>query len=171
MQSGTLNDFKNHFKTGFVFPNLFKVIFSGNEVVNKYKEILSYACKSIQLPGITFNESKYFHEGYYNKFVSGADYDTFPMNFIVDGGGEDSKIINCFDDWGALIYKDGKFGFKKDYECNLEVQILNKDGTSLYTSKLIGVYPVNITPFDLSSENKNRIMEYEINFNFLKFVE
>lgn len=168
--SGTLNEFITQFKYGFVHPNLFRVFFTGlNTELNEYSKMLTTACKSATIPRTTFTESKYYHNGYYNKFVSGADYDAFDLIFYVDAGKTNSMIIDCFDVWNSLIYSDGKFGFKDDYSCDLEFQILNRNGTTLYSTSVVGVYPTNITAFELSSDIKTDIMTYTISFNFLKF--
>ena len=167
-ESGTLNTFLQTFKNGFVHPNLFKATFSAIPSLSKYMEKLSSACKSAQIPGITFTEASYYHDGYTHKFVSGADYDPFPMTFIVDGGSE-SDVIKCFDEWNELIYKDGQFGFKEDYEATLDIEMYNRDQSVLYKTKMIGVYPTNITSFDLNWDTKTTVMEYEISFNFHRF--
>ncbi len=169
----SLNTFKEKFSRGFVHPNLFKVEFQNlHKSLNNYSDILSFACKSAQIPGTTFNESKYYHQGYYNKFVSGADYDPINLTFIVDGGNKDnkeSKIINAFDIWNALIFNKGKYGFKEDYICDIKFTMFNRDGSILYENTIIDAYPTNITSFELSSDNKFNVMEYNITFNFLKF--
>jgi len=168
--AGSLNNFLQHFQHGFVHPNLFRVYFTGS-IVNKYGEILTAACKSATIPGTTFTENKFYHEGFYNKFVSGADYDPFTCVFLVDAGKKkgDSKIISCFDEWNTAIYDDGKFGFKNDYKCDIRFEMLNRDGSVLYETTVIDAYPTNISAFELSSDLKFNVMEYSIMFNFLKF--
>ena len=167
----SLEKFRQQFRDGFIHPNLFKVHFTGNEIVRKYGEILTAACKSTQIPGTTFNENKFYFNGYYNKFVAGADYDPITCTFLVDSGTNkgSSKIISCFDEWNDAIYSDGKYGFKEDYECEIRFEMFNRNGDVIYESSIIGAYPTNITSFDLSHETKFTIMEYAISFNFLKF--
>lgn len=170
-KSGTLNNFLQEFKYGFVHPNLFSVSFTANPLFDTYGTIMSAACKSAQIPGVTFTEGQYYHEGFYNKFVSGADYDPFTLVFLVDGGSNksESKVISCLDKWSTLIFNDGKYGFKKDYTCDVTFKMNNRDGTELYTSTVIEAYPTNITAFELSYDSKFNVMEYPITFNFLKF--
>jgi len=171
---GSLTDFVSTFQRGFVHPNLFEVTFPRlPTALSKYANILRVACKAANIPGTTFTEAQFMHDGYNEKFVSGIDYDPITLTFLVDGGNEtkkDSEIIKVFDEWGALIFSDGKFGFKNDYACDIKYKIFNRDGSELYTTTIIDAYPINITAFDLSSESRFNIMEYNISFNFLKFV-
>ncbi len=163
MTSGKINDFVSTFKNGFLHSNLFNVTFTENKIVQD-NNILSYACKSAQIPGITFNEGKYFVNGYYRKFVSGADYDPITFVFLVDGK---SEIIKILDKWGSAIYKDGKYGFKDDYKCGINIELLNRDGTVSYTSKIIDAYPTNLASFDLSWDNTDQLLDYAVTFNYL----
>ena len=176
MSLASIDKFKSSFKHGFVHPNLFRIQFTGGPAFlhkDGVNEMMSLACKSAQIPGTTFPEEKYYHNGRYMKFVNGADYDPFTMVFLVDDtdklGG--SKIISVMDDWNAAIYdyEKGKFGFKNDYKADLIISMFNRAGTMIYQSKLLGVYPVNITSFDLSYDTKTTIMDYEVSFNFDQF--
>jgi hypothetical protein len=163
---GSINSFVSHFKEGFVYPNLFRVTFSGNDIVNG-KEILTYACKTCSIPGTTFTEGKFYKGGYYNKYVTGADYDPVTFTFICDAT---MVVIDVFDEWNAKIMKDGKFGFKDEYKCQITVEILNREGGVIYTAQIIDAYPTNITAFDLSWDNSGKIMTYDIAFNYLKIA-
>ena len=165
---GTLNTFLSIFKDGFVQSNLFRVYITAGGAVG-YEDILSAACKSATIPGTTFTENKFYHDGVFNKFVSGADYDPFTLIFMVDQGETRSKIIDCFEEWGNLIYKDGKYGYKDNYKCDIKFEILNKKGKAIYITEVIDAYPTNISAFDLSFDSDNQFLEYPISFNFLKF--
>lgn len=164
---GTLNDFIGAFSGGFVHPNLYKVMFSGNSVAERYSDILSRACKTAEIPGLTYTENKYFTDGLDQKFVSGLDYDPFPCTFLVDGG-DRSQIIECMDAWSELIFKDGKFGYKENYTCDITFELLNRKNTKFYSVTAIDAYPTNFSSFELSSELTDTLMEYTITFNFLK---
>jgi hypothetical protein len=162
----SINDFVQAFSEGFVHPNLFRVTFSGNDIV-KGNELLGIACKTAKIPGVTYTEGKYSVDGKYRKFATGADLDPVEFVFLVDAGG---SIMKAFDDWGKAIYdfETGEFGFKDEYSCDIIIDILGRDGNKIYTSTIKGAYPTVITSFDLSFENENQVMEYSITFNYLK---
>jgi hypothetical protein len=159
----SINSFVQHFDKGFVYPNLFRATFSGNNIVNG-KKMLSYACKSAVIPGVTFTEGKYYVDGYYRKFVTGADYDPVTFTFLCDASME---IIKVFDDWGSAIYNEGKFGFKEDYKCNILVEIFDRGGAQIYQANIVDAYPTSITSFDLSWDKSGTVMTYDISFNYL----
>ena len=164
---GTLNTFLQTFKGGFIHPNLFKVTLSGWWGSSTYGDLLTHACKTATIPGVTYTENKFYHDGYFNKFVSGADYDPFTLIFMVDGG--ESQVIKCFDEWSKKIFDDGKFGYQENYVCDIKFEIFNRDGTVAYTTEIIDAYPTNISPIELSFDSNDEILEYPISFNFKKF--
>ncbi len=160
----SINDFVQKFSSGFARSNLFRVNFF-NLPELPHSELLSFACKNIQIPGVTFNESKFLVDGYYRKFVSGADYDPITINFFIDG---DGFITKLFTQWSAYIFSEGKYGFKESYSCNIDIDLLDRIGNVIHKVKIIEAYPTNISALDLAWENSDTLLEYSISFNFLK---
>jgi len=164
----SINYFVTTFSNGFIHPNLFKVTFTFETGYNKVSgdlKTLGMACKTAKIPGVTFTEGKYSVDGKFRKFASGADLDPAEFVFLVDN---DRRVINLFDSWGAAIYnnQEGSFGFKEEYQCEITVEILDRSGKSIYEGTLHQAYPTVISSFEMSSENENQVMEYNITFNF-----
>lgn len=163
-----ISDFVTKFDKGFVHPNLFQVTFSGpnmQKIAKGSTQFLGIACKTAKIPGVTYTEGKFSVDAKYRKFVTGADLDPAEFSFLVDAGKE---IMNVFDNWATEIFdmKKGTFGFKNDYICDIQVDILDRAGNSIYTGVLKNAYPTVITAFDLGFENSDQIMEYAITFNY-----
>ena len=166
----SINDFISHFNTDFARSNLFHVTISEvNLNTPAALEHLKMSCKGVQVPGITFIEGKYILNGFNKKSVIGADLDPITLTFLVDGMG---KTLQIFEEWSNKILnkKTGKFGFKENYECDIDIDLLDRAGNNFAIFTLLRAYPTNIDVVDLSWESADTIMEITVSFNFDKML-
>ena len=155
----SVDKFISHFFLDFGRSNMFKTSWSGNGPLDPAH--LEMACKTINIPGITFTEGKY--DG--KKYAVGYDFDSFEATFYMDAEG---KTKDEFDTWSEKVYqkKKGVFGFKNDYVAEVSVDLYTRDFSVYHTVKIINCYPTNISPIEVSWDNEGTVMELSVSFNF-----
>jgi hypothetical protein len=176
----SINDFVSHFGSGVARSNLFKVSFQNIDFeVQGSVEHLFMACKAVQIPGITFVEGKYMHNGFYRKSAIAADLDPITMTFIVDGMG---KTLEIFEEWsnkildrssptgnpggGSAAGTSGTFGFKDDYDTDIHILVFDRSGQIVDYVEVFNAYPTNIEAIELSYDSADTAMEISVSFNF-----
>lgn len=167
----SINEFVTKFNYGFSRLNLFRATFVGGNGltdtgINGDVSLLSYACKSAQLPGVTFTEGKYSVKSLSRKFVTGIDYDPLAFTFLVDGN---ARILKLFEQWSAHIYSNGSFGFKDEYKCQIIIDLLDRKGEIVHQVKIIDAYPTNLAAIDLAWDSSDALTELSVSFNYLRF--
>jgi hypothetical protein len=163
----SINDFVSSFKD-FGRSNMFQVEITGvSFAVDQAKEHLAVACKGIQVPGVTFTEGKYFFKGYNRKSAIGADFDPITLTFLSDSG---AKTVSILDEWKRKIQDldSGEFGYKDDYQCTINIRLLDGTGNAYETVQIIEAYPTNFDARELSWDSSDSIIECSVSFNFTK---
>lgn len=155
----TYESFISHF-TDFNRTNQFITRWSGPGP-SGYEEHLSMACKSIEVPGITFTDGIY--DG--RKFAVGYDYDSFTATFYIDS---DGSTLACFDQWSNKIFdkETVEFGFKTDYESTVNVDFLSREGDTITTIQILKAFPVNISPISMAWDGEGEVSELSVSFDF-----
>ena len=154
----TVNNFTSYFNKGIGQANYFETFWSGGGVSSEH---LSKTCKTISIPGITLTDGVY--DG--RKFAVGYDFDSFSATFYIDAEGKTAKE---FQRWSNAIYNQetGKFGWKDDYTCTTEVKLYTKNLSTYNTIKIQNVFPVNISPIEMSWDTENTLLEISVSFDF-----
>lgn len=156
VKTRSIENFKYYFKD-FARANLFEVMFF-TEFDNMF---LTKSCKSIDIPGVTFNETVIDHR----KFVTGLDLDSVSLTFNVDNEG---KILKYFETWSNKIYnkETHTYGFKDEYAYPIIISLYQRNGNIFGYIKFDNAYPTNISSIPLSWDTDNTILELTVAFNF-----
>jgi len=161
-----VDDFKAKLRGGGARANYFKATLNYPAYANGDPELSSFLCKAAQLPGSTFGSIDVPFRGRILKMAGDRTFDTWSVTIIND---TDFAIRNAMERWS-----NGINGFKTntgltspiDYEADLKIEQLDRNGDSLKTYIFRGSYPLNIGPIELSYDTTNAIEEYTVEFNY-----
>lgn len=164
MKPFKIQDFINQFDHEYSRANMFYV-----EFLNlKDGDFLTYVCKDVEVPGLTFLEGQYQFLGKNRKIVIGRDFDPIGLVFRIDGSG---KTLKIFDGWtNEIINENNQYGFLNDYAKQANIYLLNRNGDIFDTIKIDKFYPINISPVSFSWDSSDTISEIQIAFNYESFV-
>lgn len=161
-----VDDFKARLSGGGARPNLFDVLVSYPAFAGGDPETTSFMCKATSLPAST--------QGTIN----------------VDFRGRQVKIAGdrTFDDWTMTVYNDTNFTVRDamerwmnginahsensgltspaDYQSDMLVRQLDKDGSVLKAYNFRGAFPINIAEVALDYGTNDVIEEYDITFAY-----
>lgn len=160
IEKNKIENFKNYFKD-FARANLFEVLFF-TEYDNQF---LQKACKSVDVPGITFRDSSV--DGI--KHINGYDLDSINMTFNLDSEG---KILEMLTKWSEKIFdrKTKTFGFKDDYARPIIIRLMQRSGLTFANILIEDAYPLNISPISMSWDSTDTITEISVSMNFDMFT-
>ena len=157
----SISDFISKFKIG-ARPNLFRVELPqlGNNC--------SFFCKGAQIPGrsisklgVTYLDTQFFIGG-------DTTYQDWTINIIND---IDFDLRFRLEAWMNLIKQQGEVkGYSGwSYLVDGQVTQLDSNGGDVVTYKMYNMFPVDVTPIDLSWETSSTIEEYQVTFSFSHF--
>ena len=161
-----VDDFKSKLRGGGARPNLFKVTLNFPVYAGGDAELTSFLCKTAQLPQSTVN--------------------AFPVNFR----GREVKIAGerTFEDWTVQVLNDTDFAVRDamerwmnginghaantgltnpvDYQADLIVEQLDRDGTTLKRYHFRGAFPTVCGPIELSYDTVGEIEVFDVTFSY-----
>lgn len=169
----TVQDFRAKMKFDGARPNLFEcsITFPISVVTEaaKAQETYTFMCRAAQIPGSTVNQIPVNYFGRELKFAGNRIFPEWTVTVIND---EDFKVHNAFEQWmnglnshrGNL--RDITMVNTADYQQDGYVDHFGKDGTRLKRYKLIGLFPIDISPIDLDWAANDTIEEYAVTFAY-----
>lgn len=159
-----VDDFKAKLKGGGARPNLFRAIvnfpgYAGGEV-----ELTSFMCKGAQLPASVMNVIEVPFRGRQLKVAGDRTFEPWTVTVIND---TDFSVRNAMERWmnGMNAHAENT-GLTNpvDYQADLIVEQLDKDGSVLKTYKFRGCFPTNVAAIDLSYESVDILEEFTVEF-------
>jgi hypothetical protein len=159
-----VDDFKAKLKGGGARPNLFRAIvnfpgYAGGEV-----ELTSFMCKGAQLPASVINVIEVPFRGRQLKVAGDRTFEPWTVTVIND---TDFSVRNAMERWmnGMNAHAENT-GLTNpvDYQADLIVEQLDKDGSVLKTYKFRGCFPTNVAAIDLSYESVDILEEFTVEF-------
>lgn len=159
-----VDDFKSKLKGGGARPNLFKVtinfpLYAGGDV-----ELTSFMCETAQLPGSQLGTIIVPFRGRQVKFAGDRTFDAWQVTVIND---TDFKIRDSFERWmNGMNGHATNTGLTNanDYQADLLVEQLDKDGSTLKTYNFRGCFPTTVSPIELSYASENEIERFQVEF-------
>jgi hypothetical protein len=164
----SVNDFKQQLAGGGARPNLFKVTFrappgiAGVEAIRDEKT--SFMCRAAQLPSSIMGNIIVPFRGRQVQIAGDRVFEPWVATVFND---TDFAIRTAMETWmnGINNHEDNSGVTTPDqYQVDLDVEQLDKNGDTLYTYKFVGAFPTNISPIDLSYDNNDIIEEFSIEF-------
>lgn len=161
-----VDDFKSKLRGGGARPNLFKCTINFPAYAGGDAELTSFLCKTAQLPQSTVE----------------------PL--LVNFRGREMKMAGerVFQDWTVSILNDTDFGVRDpmerwmnginghvantgltnpvDYQTDLIVEQLDRDGTTIKRVDLRGAFPTDVGPIELSYDARGEVEQFDVTFSY-----
>lgn len=159
-----VDDFKAKLKGGGARPNLFKATINFPGYANGNVELTSFMCRAAQLPGSIMSEIIVPFRGRELKIAGDRTFDVWTPTIIND---TDFAVRDAMERWmNGINAHSANTGINNpvDYQADLIVEQLDRDGSTLKTYNFRGCFPTNIDPIDLSYDPAAAIEEFAVTF-------
>ena len=159
-----VDDFKAKLKGGGARPNLFRAIvnfpgYAGGEV-----ELTSFMCKGAQLPSSVMGFVDVPFRGRQLKVAGDRTFEPWTVTVIND---TDFSVRNDMERWmnGMNAHAENTgFTNPNDYQADLIVEQLDKDGSVLKKYRFRGCFPTNVSAIDLLYDTVDTVEEFTVEF-------
>ena len=159
-----VDDFKAKLKGGGARANLFKATINFPAYALGDVEITSFLCEAAQLPGSTFGVIEMPFRGRFLKMAGDRTFDTWSPTIIND---TDFGVRNSMERWmNGINAHSANTGLTNpvEYEADLIVEQLDKDGETIKTYQFRGCFPTNVAAIDVNYETVDQIEEFTVEF-------
>ena len=159
-----VDDFKAKLKGGGARSNLFKATINFPAYAGGNVENTSFLCEAEQLPGSTVSPITVPFRGRQLKIAGDRTFDVWTPTIIND---TDFDIRNAMERWmNGINAHSANTGLTNpvDYEADLLVDQLDRDGTIIKGYTFRGCFPTAISPIDLSYASENEIERFSVEF-------
>ena len=159
-----VDDFKSRLTGGGARANMFKVTCNFPAYAQGNTEFTSFMCKGAQLPGSIIAPIEVPFRG--RKLIIAGDRTFEPWSITVINDGE-FVVRDSFERWmNGINQHNENTGLSDpvDYQADLIVEQLRRDGTVSKTYDIRGAFPSNISAIDLSADSENTIEEFTVEF-------
>ena len=159
-----VDDFKSKLRGGGARPNLFKATVNFPGYAGGDVELTSFLCKTAQLPGSIMNFVDVPFRGRQLKIAGDRTFEPWTVTILND---TDFSIRNAMERWmNGINAHQANTGLTNpiDYQADLIVEQLDRDGDTLKTYNFRGCFPTNVAPIDVSYETVDQIEEFTVEF-------
>lgn len=159
-----VDDFKSKLKGGGARSNLFNVKLAFPNYVVGDAELSSFMVKAAALPASIISPIEVNFRGRKLKIAGDRTFDAWTVTVINDTGFEVRDAMEAWMNGINAHQQNTGLNSPEEYQADLTVQQLDKDGSVLKEYNLRGCWPTNISQIDLSYENENQIEEFTVEF-------
>ena len=159
-----VDDFKSKLKGGGARPNLFNVKMNFPAYALGDAELTSFMCKAAALPASTVNVISVPFRGRQLKIAGDRTFETWTVTVIND---TDFAIRDAMERWmNGINSHNANTGFNDpaEYQTDLSVEQLDKDGIVLKTYNFRSCFPTTISAIELSYETVDTVEEFAVEF-------
>ena len=166
-----INDFKAKLAGGGARPNQFKVTmpFPGYAQVGGEIEDLAFLCRATVIPAMTVGNINVPFRGRQIKIAGDRTFEDWNVTVIND---TDFKLRNAFERWqnGINNMTDNE-GLTNpvDYQVDAFVDHLDRNGNTIKSYTLRGLYPTIVSAIDLNYETNDVVEEFTATFAYQYF--
>lgn len=163
----TISDFKAQLKQGGARSNQFTVelTFPAFATAGGAARAASFLCNATSLPAVTVDNITVPYRGRPVNFAGERSFAPWSITIINDG---DFLIRNAFERWSNEIANfNATNGLQNplQYQVDLRVIQLDRNGQQLKAYKFFDAYPTEIGPMALSYDNPN-IQTFDVSFQY-----
>lgn len=159
-----VDDFKSKLKGGGARANLFDVRVNFPAYALGDAELTSFMAKGAQLPASVQTAIEVPFRGRVLKIAGDRTFEEWTVTVINDTGFE---IRDAMERWmNGINSHNANTGFTDpaEYQSDLSVDQLDKDGAVLKTYNFRSCFPTNISAIDLNYDTTNIIEEFTVTF-------
>ena len=166
-----INDFKAKLAGGGARANQFKVTmpFPGYASVGGEIEDFAFLCKATSLPAMNIGNIDVKFRGRDIKIAGDRTIDAWTVTCYND---TNFRLKNAFERWqnGINNMTDNE-GLTNpvDYQVDAFVDHLDRNGNTVKSYTLRGVFPTNIAPIELTYDEQTAIEQFAVTFNYQYF--
>jgi hypothetical protein len=166
-----ISDFKAKLAGGGARNNQFKVTmpFPGYAQVGGEIEDLAFLCTSTSIPAMTIGNVNVPFRGRVIKIAGDRTFASWSINVLND---TNFKLRNAFERWqnGINNMTDNEgLSNPVDYQVDVFVDQLDRNGNTLKSYTLRGAYPTSIGAIDLNYETNDAIEDFDVTFEYQYF--
>ena len=167
-----IDEFKSQLKNGGARPNQFQVRIGFPDYVTQNRVLLessSFLVTVAELPGQTIGTTPVFYRGREVKLAGDKVFAPFQCTILND---TDFKLRNGIEEWMNGIENMGlKTGFTNPaaYQAIIDVMQLDRNGATLRSYKMLGAFPVDISPVGLDFSANDQLSTFTVSFQYQHF--
>jgi hypothetical protein len=168
-----ISDFKAQMIGGGARPNQFRVELAFPSYVTAGALVglnSQFLCKAAQLPAATINNMEVMYRGRAVNFAGERSFQPWSISVYND---TTFSIRNAMEVWSDGILNMGQTNGRvnpRDYQVDLLVHQLDRNGATVKTYKFVDAYPINVGPIGLDYETNNQIELFEVEFQYNYWV-
>lgn len=159
-----VDDFKSKLRGGGARPNLFKATLNFPAYAGGDVELSSFLCKTAQLPVSEMALVNVPFRGRQLKIAGDRTFQNWTVTIIND---TDFSVRDAMERWmNGINAHAANTGLSNpvDYEADLSVDQLDRNGDVLKTYNFRGCFPVNVGEIALSYETNDAVEEFTVEF-------
>ena len=166
-----INDFKAKLAGGGARANQFKVTmpFPGYAQVGGEIEDLAFLCSATSIPAMTVGNINVPFRGRQIKIAGDRTFGDWAITVLND---TNFKLRNAFERWqnGINNMSDNE-GLTNpvDYQVDAFVDHLDRNGNTVKSYTLRGVFPTVVAPIELTYDEQTAIEQFAVTFNYQYF--
>jgi hypothetical protein len=126
---------------------------------------LTLLCESANIPGKQITTIEYSLYGHTRKIPSGFLLEDLTLVFNITN---DYYVKRIFDEWQAIVIstKDYSLAYNSDYQVDLEVTQLNEKDEPVWSTTLIGAYPIQVASIVLDNTSEGGTQKLNVTMAF-----
>ena len=159
-----VDDFKSKLRGGGARPNLFKATLNFPAYAGGDVELASFLCKTAALPVSEMALVTVPFRGRQLKIAGDRTFANWTVTIIND---TDFSVRDAMERWmNGINAHAANTGFSNpvDYEADLSVDQLDRNGDVLKTYNFRGCFPTNVSEIALSYETNDVVEEFTVEF-------
>jgi hypothetical protein len=159
-----VDDFKSKLRGGGARPNLFKATINFPSYAGGDVELTSFLCKAAQLPASQMAFFDVPFRGRQLKMAGDRTFEPWTVTIIND---TDFGTRNAMERWmNGINGHQANTGLVNpvDYQADLIVEQLNRDGSTSKTYNFRGCFPTLVSAIDVNYETNDVIEEFTVEF-------
>lgn len=161
-----VDDFKSKLRGGGARANLFNVILNYPAYAGGDVELSSFLCKGASLPQSAVNVTPVNFRGREVKMAGERTFDDWTVTILND---TDFAIRDALERWSNGInghQTNTGLTNPNDYQVDLIVDQLDRDGTTLKRYNIRGAFPQTIGQIDLSYDTTGEVETFDVTFSY-----
>jgi hypothetical protein len=159
-----VDDFKSKLRGGGARPNLFKATINFPSYAGGDVELTSFLCKAAQLPASQMAVFPVPFRGRQLQMAGDRTFEPWTVTIIND---TDFGTRNAMERWmNGINGHQANTGLVNpvDYQADLIVEQLDRDGQSIKTYNFRGCFPTLVSAIDVNYETNDQIEEFTVEF-------